>query len=275
MKKNNKNHFRGNELLPPRNMKRHTAIIGVVLITIVVLISLSLAASFAQTANLARPETQFELSVAYAYVGDGPVNDSSVSDNGALMSPKSQYPSVVEFNITRLQGIQIESCDAIIEFYSVQIATDTGVLEKNCYFIGTNYNPSFSKAQLTTLFEHAYDAVSPKELTSPIRGNFEYNMTENASILSTAVGSSGVYTTGSSSLGLWRSGEPNIVSVTVQRIGYLTISNDSVSLYKDPSNRAPIATVQLNAYENGFLHNNLLPPDTLPQKDLFHPSPIR
>lgn len=269
------NNLHQNKTQPKRAMKRYLTAVSVMLIAtgLIASISLSLAASSVQAANVAGLETQFELNVAYAYVGEGPANDSYVAANEALMSPKSRYPSAVEFNVTRIPGTQIESCDAVIDFYSVQIATDTGVLEKNCYFIGTNYDPSFSKAQLTTLFEHVNDVVSPKDLTTPIRGNFEFNMTENTSILSTAVGSSGVYTTGSSSLGLWRTGEPNVVSVTVQRIGYLTIDNDSVSLYKDPSSRAPTATAQLSSHEDGFLHNTLVPANKLSQTDLFHPKP--
>jgi hypothetical protein len=273
MTKTMKNNLHEKEVQTSRTMKRYLIVFGAMLITtaLIVSISFTLAASSVQTANVAGPETQFELSVAYAYVGEGPVNDSFVADNDFLMSPKSNYPSAVKFNITRLPGTQIESCDAVIEFYSVQITTDTGVLEKNCYFIGTNYSPSFSSAQLSTLFEYVNDVASPKDLTTSVRGNFEFNMTENTSFLSTTVGSSGVYTTGSSSQGLWLSGEPNVVSVTVQRIGYLTINNNSVSIFKDSSSRAPTATAQLSNHESGFLHNTLVPVDKLPQTDLFHP----
>jgi hypothetical protein len=189
------------------------------------------------------------------------------------MSPKSLYPSTVEFNVMRLAGTRTASYDAIIEFYSVEVTTDTGILEKNCYFIGTNYDPSFSSSELSTLFAHINDVVSPKDLTTPIRGDFEFNMTENSSILSTPIGSTGVYTTGSSSTGLWRTGKPNVVSITVHRVGCLTISDGSVFICRDPSGMSPIAIAQLSNHEDGFLHNNLVPLERLSQVDLFHPIP--
>jgi hypothetical protein len=274
--KNNKLHK--NRLSPLRTKRRFLLLGGVFLAVILIAsISLSLATTPAQTPtqtiHTARPNTQFQLNVAYAYAGEGPANDSYVADNSLLMSPKTLHPTAVQFNVTRLPSIQIEACDAAIEFYSVRIMTNTGVVEKNCYFIGTNYKPSFSDAQLTTLFDHVYDVISPRNLTTPIRGNFEFNMSDNESILSVTVGSSGDYTTARSTSGLWTKGQPNIVSVTVQRIGYLTISNDSVSVYRDSPDRNTTATAQLSSYGNGFLHNNIVPANKLANADLFHPEP--
>jgi len=271
-KKDNKLH---KKRLSPLRTKRRFLLLGSMFLAVIIIasISLSLGSTPAQTVHTAGPKTQFQLSVAYAYAGAGPANDSCIADDSTLMSPKTLYPTAVQFNITRLPGVQIEACDAALEFYSVGIMTNTGILEKNCYFIGTNYKPSFSDAQLTTLFDHVYDVVSPRNLTTPIRGNFEFNMSDNESILSTMVGSSGDYTTARSTSGLWTKGQPNIVSVTVQRIGYLTINNDFVSVYLDSPDRNPAAVAQLSSYGNGFLHNNIVPANKLANTDLFHPEP--
>jgi hypothetical protein len=271
-KKDNKLH---KKRLSPSRIKRRFLLLGSMFLAVIIIasISLSLGSTPAQIVHTAGPKTQFQLSVAYAYAGAGPANDSYIANNSTLMSPKTLYPTAVQFNITRLLGIQIEACDAALEFYSVRIMTNTGIVEKNCYFIGTNYKPSFSDAQLTTLFDHVYDVVSPKNLTTPSRGNFEFNMSDNESILSAIVGSSGDYTTARSTSGLWTRGQPNIVSVTVQRIGYLTINNDSVSVYLDSPDRNPTAVAQLSSYGNGFLHNKIVPANKLANTDLFHPEP--
>ncbi len=202
-----------------------------------------------------------------------PASTSFLQDNSTLMSVVSLYPSAVRFNITRFPGAQIESCDAALEFYNVRIISNTGVVEKNCYFIGTNYKPSFTNDELTILFDHVDDVVSSRSLTTPVRGNFQFNMSDNSSILSDVVGSSGDYTAAQPSQGLWKNGQPNVVSVTVQRIGYLTISNNSVSVYKDSTDRTPTATAQLSNYGNGFLHNCIVPENKLANADLFHPEP--
>ncbi len=80
------------------------------------------------------------------------------------------------------------------------------------------------------------------------------------------------YGSGNSSLGLWSNGTPNTISVTVKRIGYITINDGSVSVYKDSANNDIKTTKQLSSYGTGFLYNNLVSEAKLQQTDLFHPS---
>lgn len=254
--------------------KRYLTIFGVMLVATALVVCISLVSatsSSAPTISVAGPETQFRVDIAYAYVGEGPSNASYTAANGDLMSIVSQYPSAVELNITCLPGVQITSCDAEIEIYDVQIATNTGLIETNPYFIGTNYISSFSSSDLSTLFVHANDLINPENFSTSLRGNFEFNMTANTSVLSVPIGSVGCYSTAIAGSGLWSAGQPNAISVTIQRIGYVTISNGSVSLYKNPSNNTATATAQLSNYGNGFLYNSLVPADKLQQINLFHP----
>ena len=144
-------------------------------------------------------------------------------------------------------------------------------MENNPYFVGTNYSPSFSSSELSTLFAHADDLTPPQNFSTPLRGNFEFNMTSNASILSIPLGSVGCYSTGTSSIGLWTAGKPNAISVTILRIGYITISNNAISLYEDPVNTPAVATARTSNYGNGFLQNNLVPTAKMPRTNLFHP----
>ncbi len=63
---------------------------------------------------------------------------------------------------------------------------------------------------------------------------------------------------------------PNTVSVDLSRIGYLTMSEDSIMVYKDGATKTA-TTAQLDKYDDGFLYNLIVPIDKLPQTNLFLP----
>jgi hypothetical protein len=242
------------------------------LATLIITISWESTTTSAKPIRAAGSETQFKFDIAYAYVGPGPLNSSYVANNGARMSIVSQYPSTIQFNITRLPGDRFSSCDAALELYSVQIETDNGVKENLPYFIGTNYNASFSDSNLSTISANVDDLVNPKDFSTGLRGDFQFNMTDNSSIISAPIGSVGCFSTDSPQLGLRTAGNPHAISITVQRIGYITISNGSVSLYEDQPGKDAATSAQLSNHGNGFLHNNIVPENKLPQTDLFHPN---
>jgi hypothetical protein len=122
---------------------------------------------------------------------------------------------------------------------------------------------------LSSLFGHVIDFTS--NLTRYIiEGYFKGNMTENTSVLSSPIGSAGVYSNLNSSLGLWSHGKSNTISVTVQRIGYITISNGSVSTHKDEQNKPATATSTLSKYGNAFLNNHLVPESKLPRTNMYN-----
>ena len=218
----------------------------------------------------AASKTQFNLYIAYAYEGKAPANDSYIATNGANMTMISQYPSVIVINSTRLPGNQIASCDAEVELYYIQLTSNTGLMEHFGYYMGTNYNPSFSCSQLTSLTRPIYDAMAPYNFTY-ISGNFEINMTDNTSILSNPIGSVDCFSDVHNDQGLWNAGKPDALSVNIYRIGYLTITNGTVIYYTGASNEAATSTMQINAYGDGFLHNALKSTNELPQPNLFHP----
>jgi hypothetical protein len=289
MTKNAKYNWHKNKLLPT-TIKGYSILVGVILIATVLIVSSSvtLAAPFtaatssnhdgtdiypAPPAKAAASQTQFNLGIAYAYVGPAPSNTSYFSERfNATMYLAYQYPSKVLLNITRVAGVQITSCDAEIEVYGVKIAANTGATEYYTYSVGTSYNPSFSYSNESTLILHVHNLVD-HNLYKSITGSFDFNWTANTSILSHTLGSIGWYTNvPNSGAGLSSAGIPNAISVTVYRIGYITMSNGSVSIYKDASTDNVIASVQLGNYEDGFLYNNLVPASELPQTDLFYPN---
>lgn len=253
-------------------IKSNFAILGTVFITLVVLIGFSIASAttLTQTIKVAGSETQFNLKIDYTYVGKCNLNASYKDSKGYNMSLVSKYPSAIVFNITRMPGAQIASCDAEIEVYGIQILADTGTVENHAYFIGTNYDPSFSATELSAFVTHINDLVD-RRVYSPARGNFNFNWTINTSILSPSVGSIGCYLSEPSKAGLWSGGKPNSISVAMHRLGYITMTNGEVSVYVEGTNQGPTAAAQLTKYGDAFLQNNLVPASKLPQIDLFHP----
>jgi hypothetical protein len=122
------------------------------------------------------------------------------------------------------------------------------------------------------MFDHVRDLAS-LETYYLVGGAFQFNLTDNESVLSDPIGSFGCYTSLPSKAGLWSRGKPNDISIGVQRIGYITIDDGSVSIYRDEPAGQLKATGQLSNYNDSFLHNHLVPASKLPQMDLFHPTP--
>lgn len=221
----------------------------------------------------ASQNTQFQIHVAYAYVGPAPSSINTYFDHATntTMRLASQYPSVVRLNISLVPNTQIAGCDAVVEVYGIKIASDKGPAEYRAYFMGTNYNPSLSNASLSTLIQHVTELYDVS-LYSNLAGNFKFNWDNHTSFLTNTLGSITSYTSAdTSALGLFSAGKPNAVSVTIYRIGYITITNGSVSIFEDPSNSAPKDMAQLDNYESGFLHNDLVTSGQLPQENLFQP----
>ena len=254
-------------------------ILGPLLILVILIVAFSLTAvgSYVQhpseSIKIAEPATQFKFDVPYAYIGKGPENVSYIDSNGLLMSPESQYPSAMYLNITQMPKMEADASDARIEVYSIQFVSDKGPSEKFAYFIGGSYSPSFSQAKLESLTEHIYDLIDLKTVSS-VKGDFKFNWTDNTSILShSVVGSAGAYSSSPSKLGLWSAGEPNAISVTIQRIGYVISNECSISVYRDAAAKAITdMTIPVNS-EKAFIHNTAIPADALSkQADLFHPA---
>jgi hypothetical protein len=256
-----------------KTFKRYLAPLCILLISTVIIVAYfqTPPISSAQTTNLAVSETQFKIEIPYAYAGHFTTNGSYTDSNGNLMCLESQYPTAVVLNITRLPGTQIAACDAEIEVYGVQIVANTGETENHGYFVGTNYNSSFSGYELSAL-EVPITSLADPNVYNEIRGNFCFNWTDSTSILSHSIGSVGCYANGPTSAGLWSSGKPNAVSVTIHRIGYITMKDGLVSVYKDASISNIAASAQLSSYGDGLICNTLVNLANSPMTDLFHPT---
>jgi len=249
---------------------KHRSAIIFLLTAAILIVSFSLVSSALPSAlsvQSLESETVFNVDVVYAFVGKGP-SEAPQSHFGVLHYPKSQYPSALYLNVTHDSSAEIESYDAIIEVYLIQIISDEGPTEKYIWFEGTNYSPSFSDSEKTSLTERVFDLIDLNTING-VRGHFRFNWTDNTSVLGGKVGSLGSYSSNPSGLGLWSAGKPNTISVTVHRIGCVTLDDDSISVRADMASAK--ATFQLEKYGEGFLSNKIVPADNLSQIDLFHP----
>ncbi len=215
---------------------------------------------------------QFDVKTVYAYAGEKASNASYKEENGVVMYRTTLYPVSIILNCTCLPGIQIAGCDAAIELYTVQVTSNSGLTERYGYFIGTNYNPTFSAEGVQALMKNATDFFVQNTVVTYAMGSFQLNMTANTSILSNPIGSLNCYSIYRTGQGLWAQGKPNALSVTVQRIGYITIANGTDSYYKVSAQTVNPTSTTLDNYNDGFLKNSVVPAAQLPQKNPFNPT---
>jgi hypothetical protein len=118
------------------NKKVFSATVFAVITTVLIVsLFLALPASTQPSIKQAVPESQFNIDIAYAYVGPVPTDKESYFSTkyNQTMIHDSKYPSAVFLNFTRVPGIQIGSCDAVIQVYGIKVTTDTGIAEYHAW----------------------------------------------------------------------------------------------------------------------------------------------
>jgi hypothetical protein len=223
------------------------------------------------TINPADSSSKFDCKIAYAYAGECTM-ESHTDSNGNEMSCISQYPSTVILNISRVSDDLSQSCRAIIEVYGIQITADRGESENFAYIVGANVGEPLLNITAQSDFIRSIHKIIDKSVYKyGVKGNLNFNWTSGKSLLSPPIGSSSFTSSSNSVLGLWDSGKPNSISVTVGRIGYVTMNDDeSIAIYKDTLIKT-LATASLNNYYDGFLYNTIVLPSKLPETNLFQP----
>lgn len=219
-------------------------------------------------------DPQFKVEIIYAYAG--PLDHSTGRLNSIMnmsgttyeMHPASEYPDIIYFNFTFVSNPLKEECDAKTEVYLVELSSDTGVTEKFAVFFGTNYNPSFgSKNSIQAPSISKIDNLIDLNTTARVSGLFCPNMPTNQSLWF-KVGTYDTTTSLPSGLGLWKSGEPNSITVTIHRVGWLSLTGTITSVIQ--SNSTDSLQYNLSKSSQGFMYNNIPEKDFL-QKDAFHP----
>lgn len=222
-------------------------------------------------------DSQFQVEIAYAYVGPLPLDKASYFDpkTNETMVHRSKYPSSVFLEFTPALSLN-SSVDAVIEVYGVKIVADTGITEYYGWTVGTANYSVFTQDDFATINSYRGDMIH-KSIYQIKGGTWCYNWAVDRSVLSKTIGSVGIYTTNStftqpSSSDLSSAGTPNAISVEVYRIGYITMTKGSVTIHEESeTDNKPVAQVQLSKYQDGFICNNLVPTEQLQGIDLFHP----
>jgi len=217
----------------------------------------------------------FDVQVTYAYVGER-TSGFSISNpfqnqtSIATLNPASLYPSLICLNATYSSNALNASCDAAIEVYQVQVTTDTGVTDSYLFTVGTNLNPAFSDVSQLSLMRPNMESLAPGQCTNAMAGYYALNLTKGDSISTIGVGSVGKYQSDSSTLGFWSAGQPNAITISVNRLGCILLNGANATTYRSNVTTAT-AQLQLERFGNGFLYNAIVPQAQLRQIDPFSP----
>lgn len=223
----------------------------------------------------------FNVNVAYAYVGAR--NDSLTSPNQpwggtSASNASSMYPNVGYLTFASTGS---QSCDAKIEVYLIQFSSDTGVNQSYVYAMGANYTSSYDTSRVQGMDADVNDFVEMGPNSSmmvdngiSVQNNFNASLVTGSPFLGASVGDFGWYHSGPSGLGIWANGQPNAVTLTVYRLGWVTLKGQSISVdFANPNDVA--VQVQLSKFGNGFLYNTIFSPDELGQINLCNPPILR
>lgn len=227
--------------------------------------------SLMQSSQSIAVSPQFNVQAAYVYVAkrtDHFTESNPLQNQTGIttLNAESLYPTIIYLNFSEIPNAKIPSCDAVLEVYSMQLIANTGASENYTYVEGTNYNPSFTN--LTELSSHVNDF--PSAFDTPLRGSFIFNDTLSKIYIGGRAGSYGSYTSNPSSLGLWSNGQPNTISISVQRTGWILANGSNITTIVD-SISPLVAYAQLETYGNSFLLNGIVPPTQMSQIDPYNP----
>jgi hypothetical protein len=209
-----------------------------------------------QASTFSSPQ-MFNVDLAYAYVGEENYTGSMSLGNMPTMTmhPVNLYPALIYLKFTYIDNPEREDCDAKFEGYLIQLSADTGTTISYTDYEGTNFSPSFS----------ALPPIPPSDSGST--AGFTFNLTANQSFLGVRVTDAASLTSGNSSLGLWSSGPPNAISITVARIGWITVCGGVTSTITNPASGEIILQAQLERFGDGFLYNKIVPEDQMSKID--------
>jgi hypothetical protein len=159
-----------------------------------------------------------------------------------------------------------------MEVYLIQIATDKGTTENYTYIEGTNYKFSNPDSNiLEALAVHVKNLVDVKTINGR-GGHFKINWTTNTPSLGGFVGSLGAYTSKPSEPSLWKAGDPNLISVSIKRIGWIVANGSSISTFANNARNENIEQIQLQKFGDGFIYNKIVPSDKLLRMNPFEPA---
>ncbi|HVP23411.1 MAG TPA: hypothetical protein VMS77_05815 [Conexivisphaerales archaeon] len=202
----------------------------------------------AATAESAKP--QFEVSVAYAYVGSAttsvPLNSSdpmSVKFGPWITVPTIEY--TFGFNVTRTDDPATSKAQAVFEYFVIRVSSDKG-------YVGN-----------VTFYAVAFTDWAKSKFYFSRDGWFDSNVTAGSGQLDWKVGETSQVGMGGQATDWYPSfGSPSSITLTVSRLGMVVLDANSTVAY--PESPAVIAQARLASNGTAFLYNELPVPPAKP-----------
>jgi hypothetical protein len=240
------------------------------------LVFLMSATAKAETSN----ESWFSITVPYSYwmTKNGTLEDVFSGFHEDLDETRMvSHQELLAFNITLNVDTTNELSDARIEYYQIDLTSDTGLIQTMHLSVGTNTKPSITREDIPFGIETFHFMRDDWFDTLPFTpyggggGILRLNWTAGVSML-WPMGGSGSGTLDSNDKPGLVSGlrAAETLSITVYRIGWVTFSGNSTTVTL--TNKDIVDQIQLEKYgEESWLYNTLVPEDELAEIDLLHP----
>ncbi len=188
-------------------------------------------------------DPQFKITPLFGYVVQTNVTVPTQQNDTTPTKVIQSVNCVVNFNFTLLDDPATVKADARVEYYRIDLSSDQGYLGTMQMFTGATYKQGY--------VYHPYNFSST--------GWFGEKTTNGGGKLVGTAVQGGTYTNGESTGGnVWVKdfGDPQILFITVSRVGDVTYRGDSASLTR--AEGEVLSVMQLERYGDGFLCNNAL-----------------
>lgn len=209
-------------------------------------------------------EPWFNLTIPYTYweAKNGTYEemrhpDSFLMNESRLESLRHQ----IYLNYTLKADIQTEDIDARTEYFIIKLVSDKGIIQQKYDFFGTNINPSMKINDFKFSRDGWFD-------TSNMGGGgmLYPNMTLGESFLGeSGGGTSGTIDKNSEVAKIRQADE---LFLKIYRIALVTFTENETIV---TSTNDIVCNIQLEKYGDGWLYNNLISEDELPEVDLWSP----
>jgi hypothetical protein len=187
----------------------------------------------------------FDVNLIYAFTGL--TNDTGEGHDhfgwGIETYPSSYYPVTAVLNLTYLGNTQNQPYDIVCEGYYVNYTADTGASVSSIGWLGTNFNASIQDPSMFSMIETPWGRMSSMYF------KFHMNVSDTYPF---RVTDGGKFSSVNGTEGLWSKGVPNTITVTVQRIGWLTSEGNQTSSVVNPDADQIIQQFQLQRVGDDF-----------------------
>ena len=222
----------------------------------------------------------FTITIPYTYwmTKDGVIEmqGSSLPDPVDESRMVSEQHSII-YNYTLNVDPTIDLSDARIEYFTIELASDKGLVQTMPYSLATNSNPSFGREDIPFGIEGFHFMRDDWFDTSTFNihrggggGLLRLNWTLGESRLWPG-GGAGMGTIGSSGtshlVDALRAAET--LTMTVYRVGWVALSGNSTIVHF--ANNEIVDQIQLQKYHEGWIYNALVSEEELSEIDLLKP----